>query len=460
MRPDGSDVRAFYGNNTLNPVGVWEARPVPNSNRVMATAAAHHAMTSGSIILLDVTRGIDGLEPITRLTEDALFPESEFPVGGWHATAGVPTPPEVPPEEKRWPGHSYRTPYPLSEDYFLAAYSFEPLVGEPLANRPNMFGIYLVDRFGNKELIYRDANIGSLWPVSLRARQRPLVLPSALAETEPGEGTFFLQNVYASWPQLSPTDTIKRLRIMQVLPKTTPNANSPKVGLANASPGKQVLGTVPVESDGSAYFRAPAGIALAFQALDDRGMAVQTMRSLTYLQPGEHASCIGCHEHRTTAPGARATALASQRPPATIEPGPDGSKPFNYAILVQPLLDKHCIRCHCPADAQGKVDLTGTPAGAFTVSYNALAPRVPYSEWKGTPQANFEPLTHPDLFGARASKLMTLLLKGHEDVKLSAEEFRSLATWMDTNALFYGTFDPEDQKRQQRGERIAGPALE
>ena len=79
-RPDGSGVCAFYGNNTLNPVGVWEPRPVPNSNRVMATAAAHHAMTAGSIILLDVKQGIDGLKPITRLTPDALFPESEFPV--------------------------------------------------------------------------------------------------------------------------------------------------------------------------------------------------------------------------------------------------------------------------------------------------------------------------------------------------------------------------------------------
>jgi hypothetical protein len=33
-------------------------------------------------------------------------------------------------------------------------------------------------------------------------------------------------------------------------------------------------------------------------------------------------------------------------------------------------------------------------------------------------------------------------------------------TWMDANALFYGTFDPADQARQLRGERIAGPALE
>jgi hypothetical protein len=61
VRPDGSDVRIFYGNNTLNPVGVWEARPIPGSSQVMATAAAHHAMTAGSIIRLDIRRGIDGM---------------------------------------------------------------------------------------------------------------------------------------------------------------------------------------------------------------------------------------------------------------------------------------------------------------------------------------------------------------------------------------------------------------
>jgi cytochrome c553 len=369
--------------------------------------------------------------------------------------------PEVPPQERRWPGHCYRTPYPLSEDYFLVAYSYEPLIGEPLANRANMFGLYLCDRFGNKELIYRDVSIGSLWPMPLRARPRPPALTSSLAAGQPKEGSFLLQNVYESWPILGDAkDAVKRLRILQVLPKTTPHANTPKVGLANASPGKQVLGTVPVEPDGSAYFRAPAGIPLAFQALDERGMAIQTMRSLTYLQPGEQAGCVGCHEHRSAAPAARLVTLAGQREPSPITPGPDGSKPFSYAILVQPVLEKHCVTCHGPARAEGGVDLTGTPAGAFTVSYNALAPRVPFSEWKGTPQANSEPLTHPDRFGARASKLMQLLRKGHEGVQLSDEEFDRLTTWMDANALFYGTFDPEDQRRQQRGERIAGPALE
>ena len=461
VQPDGSAVESFYGNNTLNPVGVWEARAVPGSRRVMATAAAHHAMTSGSIILVDVTKKNDGLQPITRLTPDALFPESEFPVGRWHARAGVPVRPQVPVEEQRWPGHSYRTPHPLSEDFFLAAYSFDPLIGEPFANAANMFGIYLIDRFGNKELIYRDVSIGSLWPTPLRPRQRPPALPSLLVNDQPNEGTFFMQDVYMGWPQFSKNkDVVKRLRIVQVLPKTTPHANTPRVGLANASPGKQVLGTVPVESDGSAWFRAPAGIPLSFQALDKRGMAIQTMRSLTYLQPGEQARCVGCHAHRDAAPIVTNVTLASRREPSRITPGPNGSKPLNYAILVQPIVNKHCVACHGNKNPDGGIDLTSATDGQFTRSYNALARLVSYSEWKGTPRANHEPQTYPNQFGSRASQLMQLLSKGHQGVQLNEKEHESLITWMDTNALFYGTFDPADQQRQRRGERIAGPKLE
>ncbi len=488
-RPDGSNPAIFFGNNTFNPVGIWEAQPVPGSQRVMATAGAHHAMTAGSIILVDVNRGVDGLQAITRLTPDALFPESETSMlpRGWHAAAGIHKPPAVPPEQKRWPGHCYKSPYPLSESYFLAAYSFDPLIGEPGANAANMFGVYLVDRFGNKELLYRDLNIGSLWPVPLRARRRPALVrpvdPGVVAGVESSEsrvqspkpdssgarstvaselpeGMFFVQNVYEADPPL-PVGSIKRLRIVQVLPKSTPGINWPRVGLPNASPGKQVVGTVPVEPDGSAYFRAPAGIPLSFQALDARGQAVQIMRSITYLQPGEVVSCTGCHERRIIAPPASRLPLASLRPPSTIQPGPDGSNPLNYAILVQPLLDKRCVSCHSRKKPDGGVVLTGEPEGAFTVSYNALAPRVTYSAWGGRKgdfrQVNSEPLSKPGHFGALGSSLMKLLLKGHEKVVLSDEEIERLATWMDANALFYGTFNRDDQARQRRGERISGP---
>lgn len=480
-RQDGSDVRIQYGNNTLNPAGTWEAQPVPGSNKIMATAAPHHGMTAGSIILVDTHFGVDGPAPVTRLTPDALFPESEsrlahgIPVEkptqfddridkGWgpQPWSRSTLSPRIPEQERRWPGHCYRSPWPLSENYFLAAYSFDPLRGEPGTNRPNMFGLYLCDAFGNKELLYRDPNISSQWPVPLRSRTRPPVLrmASRWEQTTPGqaEGTFFMRNVRASWPQL-PDVAIRQLRIVQVLPKTTPHANQPRVGAANASPGKQVLGTVPVEVDGSAYFRVPANTPVLFQALDARGRAVQTMRSLTYLQPGEQASCVGCHEPRTSTAIEPSGALALARPPSAIQPGPGGSRPLSYPVLVQPVLDRLCADCHNPGKPEGNVVLTGEPAGQFSRSYNALIPWVAYSAW-GNPQYNYEPLTAPDRFGARASKLTKLLDNGHYDVKLSDDEWMRLVTWMDANALFYGTFNPEEQAKQLRGERIAGPDLQ
>jgi len=270
-----------------------------------------------------------------------------------------------------------------------------------------------------------------------------------------------LQDVYRASPSL-PKEKILRLRVVQVLPKSTWHANDPTVGIPNASPGRQVLGTVPVETDGSAWFRAPAGVPLAFQALDDRGQALQTMRSITYLQPGENAGCVGCHEPRTAAPSARPMPLALRRAPSTIQPGPDGSKPFSYPRLVQPVLDAKCVSCHGREKPAGGLSLTGEPQGAYTVSYNALAARVPYSAWQGGDfrRANSEPFTVPDHFGARGSRLMKILLEGHQKVTLTAEEIERLATWMDTNVLFYGTFDPSDQARQRRGERIAGPKVE
>jgi len=458
--PDGSLPSAFYGNNTFNPVGVWEPRQVPGSPRIMATAAPHHGMTAGSIVLVDVGYGVDGEAPITRLTPDALFPESENTLAaGWRADIpGLSV--EAPVEEQRWPGHCYRSPYPLSEDYFLAAYSYDRLIGEPSPNPRNMFGLYLVDRWGNKELLYRDPNIASVWPVPIRPRPRPPVLVSGATGNGKGTGTILIQDIYESAPAI-PRDAVRSLRVVQLVPKSTPGANNPPVGLANASPGKQVLGTVPVEPDGSAWFEAPAGVPLSFQALDERGMALQVMRSDTYLQPGQSMSCVGCHEPRTTAPPNRSLRALS-RAPSTIAPGPDGSRPLSYPILVQPVLDKHCVSCHSGEQPGGGVALTAQPEGHYTVSYNALAPRVSISQWGvgDFRRANSEPLAAPLFFGAHGSPLARLLLDGHQGVSLDGEDWDRLVTWMDANALFYGTFGFEDQARQRRGERIEGPELE
>lgn len=452
--PDGTLPVIHYGNYTRNPVGLWEAQPVPGTSLVMATAAAHHAMTAGSIVLVNADKGQDGLAPLTRLTPDTPFPESEMPVSGrWFAPAPDAAPANSE-ENRRWPGHCYRSAWPFSAKFFIAAYSFDPLVGEPDANPASMFGLYLVDAFGNKELLYRDPDISSLWPVPLRPRVRPPVLAPRPQAERPGEGTFIVQNVYAAgapWP----AGTIRELRVVQVLPKSTSGKDNPPVGAAAGSPGKAVLGTVPVEEDGSAHFTAPVGVPLLFQALDASGQAVQIMRSATYLQAGETVTCIGCHESRQHAPPSAAPLHALTRPPSRLAPGPDGAKPFSYPLLVQSILDQHCVRCHGAGRTDGGVKLTGEPEGHYTVSYNALVQRVPYSN-----DTNPLSLSPADGFGARASSVMKLLLQGHHGVTLSDAEIRRMATWMDVNALFYGTFDPADQRRQQRGEKIEKAALE
>jgi hypothetical protein len=428
-------------------------------------------MSAGSVILLDTTRGVDGKEPLTRLTPDVRFPESESPLAVgpsptaydfdtpvtqyWRTPLVEPSREEtVPEEEKRWPGHCYKSPWPLSEKFFIVSYSFDQLVGEPGPNIPNMFGLYFADAFGNKELVYRDPAISSLWARPLACRASPPELATFSSPNE-ANGTFFLRDVMESWPRL-PSDTrITHLRIIQVLLKTTPNADSPRVGAAFAAPGKQVLGTVPVEADGSALFDVPARTPVLFQALNAEGRAVQTMRSLVYLQPGEYRSCTGCHEHRMKTASLGAPAKALRRAPSKIKPGPDGSRPFSYSRLVQPMLDRHCVECHDGKDPKRPI-LTGEPEGAFTRSYNALVSRVSFTAW-GRPEQNFEPMTEPMRFGAVASPLTRMLDQGHGKVKLSPEEEERLNTWIDANALFYGTFDVDEQRKQLASQVIDGP---
>jgi len=476
--PDGSSSQIYYGNNTWNPTGIWEARAIPGSSRIMATAAPHHGMSAGSVILLDTTRGIDGQAPLTRLTPEVRFPESEFPLAAgpsptaydfdtpvksyWAAALVEPWREQaVPEEEKRWPGHCYKSPWPLSEKFFMVSYSFDQLVGEPGPNLPNMFGLYFADAFGNKELIYRDPAISSLWARPLARRAPPPEVPvlnpqpSTLNYLAGETGTFFLSDVKESWPRLPGDQPVTHLRIVQVLLKTTPNADSPRVGAAFAAPGKQVLGTVPVEADGSAFFEVPARTPVLFQALNAQGRAVQTMRSLVYLQPGEHRSCIGCHEPRTKTGSASVPAQALGRAPSSIKPGPDGSRPFSYPRLVQPVLDRNCGQCH-DGKEPGRPVLTGDPEGDFTKSYNALVSRVSFTAWN-RPEQNFEPMTEPLRFGAIASSLTKMLDQGHGKVSLTPEDRERLNTWMDANALFYGTFDVNEQKKQLLGQAIEGP---
>lgn len=428
---DGTNPQALYGNNSPNPNCTFHPRQIPGSHKVCSLAGAHHSFTAGSVITVDNRAGFDGLKPVTRITPEVAFPESEG-----------------------WPQTCYETPYPLSESYYLAAYSFDPIYTEGRLNPPNQFGLYLVDRFGNRELLSRDPAISSISPIPLAPRKKPPALSGTGRPGGQSEGTFVVLNVYEGIEKLA-KGSVKALRVVRILPKQTPLADGPRMGLAGQETGKLVLGTVPVEPDGSAYFKAPARVPLLFQTLDQEGMAIHTMRSLTYLQPGETLTCIGCHEPRNLTPSSKPVE-AARRPPSLIRPAPDGSAPLSFPRLVQPVLDKHCISCHNANKPEAKPVLTGEPTQQFTRSYEALMNLggemvSRFAAWNGVIN------TSPDTFGARGSKLIRMLKAGHYGVKLDKESWERLATWLDSNALFYGTFLPEEQAKQQRGELIAMP---
>jgi hypothetical protein len=436
--PDGHDARAIHGNYPKN-VGTrpWmelDVRAIPNSNKFVATAAAHHSQAYGSLVLIDPdAEDDDSWGPVRRLTPDSVFPESE---GGTK--------------------EMYATAWPLGEDYCLAAY-------DPGGRT---YGLYLVDALGNKELLYRDPQIAVLSPMPLRPRRvpplRPLAKPEAAAakageEAEKApEGTVALINVYDTIDNWPADARATHLRVIQVLPKSTPNANEPRIGYGSQKGARAVLGTVPVEPDGSAHFSLPAGKPVYFQALDRTGLAIQSMRSDVYVRQGERLTCQGCHERRWRAPSAPAEMPAAlRRAPSRIVPDVDGSSPLSFPRLVQPVLDRQCVACHEKEKDKKALDLAGAPGGKYgwLKSYENLRNFAFFYDGDGITTSR----SIPGKFGAAESKLLKLLAKGHYDVRLSPEDAHRVALWLDCNSDFYGAY--ENTAAQARGE-VVRPKIE
>jgi hypothetical protein len=273
------------------------------------------------------------------------------------------------------------------------------------------------------------------------------VVPSYADWDGPQEGNFLLQDVYRGLADV-PRGAITRLRIVGVPPKVQPHMNEPALSVSREDPGKYVLGTVPVESDGSAHFRVPSGIPLLFQALDAEGYAVQTMRSLTYVQPGEVLTCVGCHEPRNSSPPNSALPLAARRPPSPLTPGPAGSWPLRFDQLVQPVLDKKCTACH-------RADSADAQAAALVLTADrAYESLLDWSNGDLRTLAFEKDQSFVGQCAARQSKLLRLLTgtEAHYDARLDAQEQERLTIWMDTYAYRVGSFssEQEEQLRQFR----------
>ena len=438
--PNGLGARAVFGNFTTAPYSFFEARSIPHSHKLVFTASAHHSHVGGSLVLLDPTKAVDGTEAMTRLTPEVVFPEIEG-----------------------WSDSYYANPYPLSDEFYLVTWSPERLSkhafnpdGTPVPGPINSLGVYLFDTCGNLELLHRDAAISSMCPLPVKPRPRPPVLAAPAAwEADPAVGAMLLQDIYRGDLSGFPRGSVRRLRIVGVPPKTQPNMNTPLLGVTQDDPGKFILGTVPVEADGSAYFHVPAGMPLLFQALDDQRVALQTMRSAAYVPPGQTYACVGCHDHRQTAPPARA-ALAAARSPSPIEPGPDGTWPLDFATLVQPVLEKHCVRCHKPgAPADGaKTNLTASAAYQTLIDYGgktSLRQHV-LDRWN-------ERRSRAGAGAAATSPLLELLRRGHYEVLLTAGERERLITWLDTYGQLRGSFSPEQEQRLRKLREQMKPLL-
>ncbi|MHC4519634.1 MAG: HzsA-related protein, partial [Planctomycetota bacterium] len=446
--PDGRDARAIQGNfaesKNARPIMELDLRAIPGSPKYIATAAAHHGQAYGSLVLINPhVEDDDAMAPVQRVTPEVPFPEAESSFNS---------------------GQVYATPWPLSEYFYLCVYDAR---GSAPRGPQNNYGVYLLDAFGNKELIYRDPHISCLSPIPVRPRRKPPALTGstpALKQRAPATleaATGGVINVYNSLYPFPEGTSIKALRIIQVLPKTTALINEPRIGYGNEKGARAVLGTVPVEADGSAHFYLPTGKAVYFQALDERGLAVQSMRSDTYVHPGQRLFCQGCHEPRHSAPPANGRfPLAFRRPPSRIQTDVEGSNPFNFPRLVQPVLERRCVTCHeeeSEACDLRRGEWEKDPDYRYT-SYNNLRE---YAFFVGSTRNTYDPWTTPRTvpgqFGTLASRLYDILSHGHHDVQLPEDEFHRIALWLDCNSDFFGSYENTDA--QARGE-IIQPVLE
>jgi hypothetical protein len=435
IRPDGTKPELVFGNTIIQPNGYANGREVPGTHEICATMISHFGDLNGPIALLDIDKGRFTKEAITSLT------------------------PEVP-----WPGmwpmsECFRDPVPISRDHILCAHAPQ-----------TRFGLYVIDRYGNREVLHLDPAIDSVCPTLLRPVSPPPVLASLDASPDEDWGTMALADVYRGIPQVE-RGRVKYLRIacevragLNRMPDGSYQKDHTPFQHWYAGPVDRVsgpfgwpsyvakgsYGLVPVEADGSAHFKVPAGRVIYLQALDKDLNELQRMRSVVQLQPGEKRSCIGCHEDRRRAPQPKLRTALLREADAPEAP-PWGAGPFAYEKVVQPVLDRGCVRCH-NATHPGKLDLTGTlDQDRIPASYKTLIRKglVHYLDWGYNSGGNEkrEALT----FGTLKSKLFKTLEGGHHKVKLAPDEMRALKCWVDLNCPLW----PDYQFRDKR----PGPAV-
>lgn len=446
MRPDGTMADAVFNQHIKAPYGLRDTRSVPGSRQLVSIATGHHTFAYGPVVLIDPSRGPNWKDGIRSLTPYSMPQEGPAP-GPAVFEGGVPD-----------RGGLYQTPWALSDRCFLASYSHAlPASGTGGGANATGFSLYVLDVHGNKELIHRDPIYSCAFPIPIRKRTTPPILPDSPATPR---SLCYVPDVNQGLDGID-GGTVKYLRISQRVGWPLDD----KIGAMRWIPGNawenrfgfwawspvRVIGTVPVEHDGSAFFEVPANEAIYFQALDENHMEVRRMRSHVTLQPGETRGCVGCHETKAVTPTADwQTPLAMQRDPSIPEPPAWGAdRLLGYEWLVQPIFNRHCVDCHGATNPDGGIDLSGEVADdGLMQSFRTIFGKGPdgkKSESLVIPSNRFggAAVSRPMEFGSHRSRLIRTLLEDsthQEKVTLSQDEWQALVTWVDANAPYYDEF--------------------
>ena len=512
MNPDGTAQTVFYGNYSMFPAAIIHAHGIPGSTKSLAIVAGHHSVYKGKLGLIDRSRGLWGGKGIefvhTKLNGDRGRESADF-------IQPEPPDPSRPHLDFKIDvfgqfGPQYAHPYAFDEDHYLCSFCPEGYLPPFGPFRPPL-GLYYMRPDGERELLAFDdwQSTGQALPV--RARSRPPVRAS-LVRPQDNDGVYTIQDVYQG-PGLAgiARGTAKRLRVVALEYRVArmgygQNGGECETGLCQTPISlnsgswdvKHVLGEVGIEADGSCSFAVPARTPVYFQVLDDKGYTIQTMRSWSTLQSGEHFSCIGCHENKLEA-GPREmpagnTTLALSKPVQKLQPlagkehplirrlasqswrdsvenylgvnAPRSLDPnapvdgFSYVQEIQPIFDRHCVSCHNESQLEkSKLSLTGEvarpasikligagqvdPKRAYTQSYVTITTsgnpdQNPWMTWL-KPRSRTGPLP-PYHTGACQSKIMDCFEPAHYGVQVSDNEKRTFACWLDLLVPFCGSY--------------------
>jgi formylglycine-generating enzyme required for sulfatase activity len=420
MNPDGTDQRAYYGSNSWWPNSLFYAKSVPGQPHVFtAVVSGHHgARRSGQLVMFDVSKGRNDADGVLQAIPGYGKPVKPIVIDKYF--------------NGQWP--KFLHPYPLSRDLHIAAVQL---------NAKDRFGIYLVDIFDNILPLKRSASHHYLEPIPLRKRTRPPLIPQRV-DLKATDATVVLSDVY-SGPGLAgaPRGSVKKLRVFKYEFSPRGFGGHAQAGIQSGWDVKVILGTVDVEKDGSAMFQVPCNTPLALQPLDADGKALALMRSWMTAMPGEVLSCIGCHERPSDAPPSK-PAIASLKPRQTIKPWYGPTRGFSFLREVQPVLDKYCVGCH-DGKKKDRINLADASLGRFG-DHNFMQNAMPRSYFelqmfvrRPGPEGNLHLLT-PLNYHANTSELIQILSKGHHNVKLDAEAWDRLITWIDLNAQAHGSY--------------------